>query len=1060
MPKIQHLLVFLLVFSPSLKAGAQSFQKSGNRPGASAKPLQLQVEGVVSDAVTGNPVTGADISYLDLSAALTDSTGHFTLQVPNYQVTILVSAEGYEQKEVALKGGSRVRTVLFARGSNPYRETTLPMGSAPSSHLTGAVGAVKVQGDWQGIAEGPGNYLQGKIPGLNVIRRSGTPGIGAEMLLRGYTSLYGTNEPLIVIDGIPYDISSYGNSLIKGYYQNPLSYLDVKDIDDITVLKNGSSLYGTKGANGVILITTARSHQEATRIDAALYGSVNFAPEDLPVMDADDYRIYLSEMLQSQGLTEAQREAAPYMNENTALPTYYGFHSRQNWQRKIFRTSSSKNGYLKISGGDNIAKYALSIGFLKNDGIVKNTDRTRYNTRFNADLNLSKRLTAAANLSFSYQESNLKNLGLDQTTNPLYSALVKAPFLSVHVLDAKGIASPDFSDADTFGVSNPVALIEDMQAFNRSYRFVGSVDLRYELAPHLDIRSEVAVTMDKVRESFFIPHTGIVPDTLTDAVALNRSGAQVLRMLTFFNDSRVSYENTFDHIHKLSLNAGIQYLHETTEQDEGFGYNSATDELTGVGYGLSNLRSIGGALGAYKWLNDYFSADYALLGKYFLNFDASVDGSSRFGDQAQVGPVARLGARNYAVMPSLSAAWVASSERFMTNARWVNLLKLRASWGRSGNDDIGDFNQGRYYISQNLLGMEGLVRGNASNENLQWESVTNLDAGIDVSAFGDRVSLSADVYRKTTAGMIVYQAAPVASGLPYQISNDGGMRTSGWEAALNVRVINKPSLSWNIGVNIAGYRSRVTMLPGDQMITEYAGASILTKVGQAPNLFYGYKTRGIYATTAEATADGLSVRQPDGSYRALAAGDVRFVNSDGTDKVITDNDRQVIGDPNPDFFGSIYTTLSWKRWTVDALFSFSEGNDIYNYTRRLLESESGYENQSLAVKNRWQVEGQSTSMPKLSWGDPAGNSRFSDRWIEDGSYIRLRTVSLGYEIPFSRGALKYIAFYLTGDNLLTLTHYMGFDPEFSNVEGPIGQGVNLMDTPQFRSLQLGVRLGL
>jgi hypothetical protein len=566
--------------------------------------------------------------------------------------------------------------------------------------------------------------------------------------------------------------------------------------------------------------------------------------------------------------------------------------------------------------------------------------------------------------------------------------------------------------------------------------------------------------MDKVRESFFIPHTGIVADTITGAVALNQSGAQVLRMFTFFNDTRLSYENTFNHIHTLSLNLGLQYLHETTEQDEGLGYNSATDELTGVGYGLSSLRSIGGSLGGYKWLNDYFSADYSLLGKYFLSFNASVDGSSRFGNQAEYGPVVRLGQRNYAVMPSLSGAWVISSERFMTGASWIDLLKLRTSVGRSGNDDIGDFNKGKYYVSQNLLGMEGLVRGGASNDKLQWEAVTNLDAGIDVSAFADRLSLSADVYRKTTGGMIVYQPAPVASGLPYRISNGGGMRTSGWEASLHVRVIDKPSLGWNIGVNVAGYRSRVTRLPGGPLITDYAGASILTKVGQAPNLFFGYKTRGVYSTTAEAAADGLNTRMADGSYRAFGAGDIRFVNADATDKTISESDRQIIGDPNPDFFGSVYSSLTWKRWTIGALVTFTEGNDVYNYTRRQLESESGYQNQSLAVRNRWQLQGQKTDIPRLSWGDPVGNSRFSDRWIEDGSYIRLKTASLGYEIPFSRGALKYIAFYLTGDNLLTLTRYMGFDPEFSSVEGPIGQGVNLMDTPQFRSLQLGVRLGL
>lgn len=1061
MPRIKHLILFSLAIPLSFSLQAQT------RPGQSASGTDATVSshqrmagGVITDAVTGRPITGATVEYLDLAAALTDSTGTFSIEVPDYQVTLLVAADGYLQQEVALKGHRHMRTSLFTEGADPYQQVVLPFSAVPESHLSAAVSPVSVGGNWQGIPEGPDNYLQGKVSGLKVTRRSGTPGIGANMLLRGYTSLYGTNQPLIVIDGIPYDISSYGNSIISGYYQDPLSYIDVKDIDEITVIKDGGSLYGTKGANGVILITTARSQEEATRIDAALYGSVNTVPENLPVLNARDYRIYLSEMLQSQGLTAKQRQTLPYMDDNTTNPAYYGYHDQNNWQKKIYQSSASKNGYLKISGGDNIAKYALSIGFMKNEGIVKNTDRTRYNTRFNADLNLSKRLTASANLSFSYAESNLKNQGLALSTNPIYSALVKAPFLSVHVKDAKGISSPDLADADTFGISNPVALINDVQAFNRSYRFVGSIALKYKLLKNLDIQSELAATMDKVRESFFIPQKGIVPDTLSDAIAKNHSGAQVLRMFSFFNDTRVSYHNTFDQIHVLSLNLGVQYLHETSEQDEGFGFNSATDELTGVGYGLSSLRSIGGSLGEYKWLNDYFSADYALRGKYFFSFNVSMDGSSRFGNQAHNGPVVQTGSRNYALMPSVSGAWIISSENFMAHSSWIDLLKLRASVGRTGNDDIGNFNATQYYVSQNLLGMEGLVRGNVGNQDLGWESVTNLNGGLDLSLFQHRLSLSADVYRKSTDGMIVYKPAPAASGMQYSLSNSGAMKTTGWEAGVDVRVLNAPHFTWNLGLNIAGYRSRITRLPGDRQFTDYAGGTILTAVGDAPNLFYGYKTDGVYSSDADARAQGLSVRQANGTLAAFSGGDVRFINQDASDKVIDSRDRQVIGDPNPDVFGSVSSSLTWKKWSLDALFTFTEGGDIYNYTRRQLESMSGYENQSQAVLNRWQTNGQKTDIPRLSWGDPMGNSRFSDRWIEDGSYFRLRSLAIGYKLPFTRGALKYIAVYLTGNNVFTLTRYLGYDPELSPTLGPIGQGVDIMEAPQFRTIQLGIRLGL
>lgn len=1059
MRSIKQLTLCLLFFPTWLWAQTPQRPDPSRKPGAGPH-LENQVSGSVTDAVTGKAITGATIGYLSLSAALSDSTGRFTVAVPDFGVTLLVSAEGYQQKEVALKGRKGLTVSLQPSAEGPFEQVSLPLRTAPASHLSAAVSTVKVGGNWEGIPQNPDAYLQGRVAGLQAIRRSGTPGIGANMLLRGYTSLYGTNQPLVVIDGIPYNLSSYGASLISGYYQDPLSYVDVRDIDEITVIKDGSSLYGTKGANGVILISTARSTQEATRIDAALYGAVNVEPAGLPVMNARDYRIYLSEMLQSQGMAAGKREMLPYMNDDPSASSYYNYHDQNDWQRRIYRTSASKNGYLKITGGDNIAKYALSIGFLKDDGILKNTDRTRYNTRFNADLNLSKRLTASANLSFSYEENNLKDQGLAPTTNPLYAALVKAPFLSVHVMDDQGVASPDLSPADTFSVSNPVALINDMQAFNRSYRFQGSVSLQYVLTPHLNIQSDLATTLDKVRESFFVPHTGIVADTLADAVASNRSGAQVLRMTGFFNDTRLSYHNIFQSIHTLDLHLGVHYLQQSYEQDEGFGYNSATDELTGVGYGLSSLRRIGGALGEYRWLNDYFSAHYGLRGKYFATINVSMDGSSRFGTQAHEGPVMRFGSRNYALMPSVSAAWLVSSENFMAGAGGIDLLKLRLSAGRSGNDDIGDFNTSQYYVSQNLLGMEGLVRGNVGNPDLEWESVTTLDAGVDASLWHGKVDLSADIYRKTTGGMIVYESAPVASGMSATPVNGGGMKTTGWEASLQVRMINRPALRWTMGLQIAGYRSEITRIPGGRLLTDFADGTFLSETGKAPNLFYGYKTRGVYSTNAEAASEGLEVRQSDGTYAAFQGGDVRFVNTDASDKVINDDDRQVIGNPNPDFFGSVSSSLNWKRWSLDALFTFTEGNDIYNYTRRQLESMSGYENQSLAVINRWQADGQKTNIPRLSWNDPMGNSRFSDRWIEDGSYFRLRSLSLGYQLPFASGALKYLGIYLTADNVFTLTRYMGYDPEFSPAEGPIGQGVDMMLEPQFRTIQLGIRLGL
>lgn len=1008
------------------------------------------VKGRITDATTGAALRGVRISYKESAAAITDSTGAFSIKVPSYDVSIHVESEGFQDKDIALKGRGQVSAALYESDYHSfYSDITIPFNRAARTEVADASVGLNGNDTWSATTETPDSYLQGKVAGLQAIRRSGTPGMGANLFLRGFTSLYATNQPLIVVDGVIFDIANYGASLVGGYYNNPLLCIDPRDIDNITVLKDGGSVYGTKGANGVILITTARARQEATKIDVALTGGINTAPAAMPVMNAADYRIYLAEMLQSKGLAADDVRALPYMNDDTANAAYYPYHYRTNWQNQVLRNSAVQNGYLKITGGDNIARYGLSLGFLKNSGIIKNTDLSRYNMRFNADFNLSKRLTAVTNLGFTYYEQQLKNMGVDATTNPLYSALIKAPFLPVQEVAAGGVESPNLADADIFSVSNPVALLQTMQAQNKSYRFSGSIHFKYELTRHLALASAVGITIDKSRESFFVPQKGVVNDTLANAIAKNRSGAQVVRMFSIFNDTRLEYANTFQRKHKLAARLGVRYLKSDSEQDYGLGYNAATDKLTGVGYGVNSLRRIGGSIGEWKWINTYFSTDYNFSGKYFLTFNLATDASSRFGSNT-----------SYPVMPSLAAAWMISSENCMADVSWLDVLKLRVSAGKSGNDDIGNFTARKYYVAQNLLGVSGLVRGNIGNPDLQWEAVTKLNAGVDVAILNERVSLSLDAYSSKTNKMIVYEPAATASGMEYAITNTGGMKTTGWEVAVNARVINSKSVKWDMGFTVSHYSSKITKLPVQAIETSFADGTYITRVGDAPNVFYGYKTAGVYSSDAQAVAEGLQNSQPDGSYKAFGGGDVRFVNTTGSDKIIDAADRQVIGNPNPDYTGGITSRLVYKQWSLDALFTFSQGNDVYNYTRHQLESMTGYANQLSSVNNRWRNNGQQTAMPRAVWGDPMANSRFSDRWIEDGSYFRLRTLTVAYNVPLAPGFVKNMTVYASGTNLFTLSKYLGYDPEFNATSSVYGQGVDVTLTPLYTTMQLGVRMGL
>ena len=1016
----------------------------------------VQVSGKVTDAITHKGIAGIRLKVEGFSAAITDSAGDFTLKAPSYTSTVIVEGEGYDTKRIPLKGRQSLTVSLLDETHESFNENvTMPFGPKIKTEVTGAVGQYNTASSWGHPLEMPDAMLQGRVAGLNVIRRSGAQGVGANLFMRGYNSLYATNKPLIIIDNMLYDANEYGESIIANNATNPLALIDVKDIDNVTVLKDASSIYGTKGANGAIIITTARARTQATRIDFAAYAGINFAPDRLPVMNAADYRTYLHEILQSRGMTVAQIQAQPYMNDDPQNPNYSKYHFDTDWQKKVMDNSVNQNYFLKVTGGDNIATYGLSMGFTKNDGIIRETGLTRYNTRFNAEFNFTRKFTGTTNLSFSYNEQKLKDQGIANKTAPLYLALIKAPFLNDRDVNESGVESPNLAELDTFGISNPSTVIERMLAENKYYRFFGSFGFHYDISSTVRASTLVGVVFDKIRENFFVPRKGIADDTLSNAVAESRMGTQVKRLFTIYNDTRIEFKKTFNRIHNVASRLGVRYQSNEAEQDYALGYNSATDDLVSVQSGVNALRQVGGGVGNWTWLNFYFNTDYGFRDKFFINFNVAMDGSSRFGPEAADGVT--ISDRKFAIMPSVGAAWLISSEDFMARSGF-DLVKLRATYGIAGNDDIGNYNTTHTYTSQNLLGAQGLVRSGIANPALQWETVRKLNVGLDIAFMNERINISLDAYKNRSDNMLVYQPLSPISGFEYTLTNDGKMENTGVEANLNIRVVNNSNFKWDVGMNAATNKNKVLAVPNGRILTHYAGATVLTEVGSPATQFYGYQTNGVYTTDAD--AGGLVKKNTDGSVSPFRGGDVRFVDQNG-DNVIDENDRSVIGNPIPDFVGGFSNRIMWKRFELSALFTFSQGGDVYNYLRNRLESMSGIENQLVSVNNRWRGPGHVTNMPKATWGDPMGNSRFSDRWIEDGSYFRLRNVYLQYSLPVNpTGFLRNLTVYATANNVFTLTKYKGYDPEFSATPSVFSQGIDTGLDPQFTSLTFGVRLGL
>jgi TonB-linked SusC/RagA family outer membrane protein len=890
--------------------------------------------------------------------------------------------------------------------------------------------------------------LQGYSTGVNVNIRSGVPGNGANIYLHGFNTMNAGSMPLFVVDGMPYENTSYASSLIGNYQANPLASIDIKDIESITVLKDGASLYGVKGANGVVLIQTLKAKGLETKINAHAHFGINFEPSQLPVLNGLEHKNLLSEI--NQGVTPAYLDnripvQQPWGYEGNV--DYYRYNHNTNWQDEIYNSSYNSDYYLNVSGGDEVAVYTLSLGYLNQEGTLKNTHFQRFNTRFNSEIKLSNTVSVLANMSFVYGNKVLQNEGANAYTNPILSALTKAPFTTSRIYNADGILSPNEESADMFG-SNPYVLVNNLSLENINYRFLGSFELAWKINNQLDVHGLFGLNFNKEREKTFYPSVGVAFEDLPTAVVTNKAQHRVDRLFSLYGDVFANYKTNLGDAQHLSIRVGTRYQNNEAENDWGQGYNSSSDDFKSIQYGLPLLRQVGGSLGGWNWLSIYANIDYALQNKYFLNISASADASSRYGAETAT----------FLPYPSVGAAWLLSGEEWMKNLSAVNLLKLRLSYGLSGNDDMGNYSGIQYYKPQNLLGSYGLIRGNLVNTKLKPETVERLNAGLDVSFLNERVNLSLDVYSGKVKDMILFVTPNRIAGFDKYITNAGSMRNNGIDLSVNTRIINNTTFKWDLGLTVSKYKNEVLDLQGAEYLTDILGATVQTKTGQPLGQFYGYKTNGVYSTQAEAAQDGLNILQ--GLVPVpFAAGDVRFVNQN-TDKLIDENDKVVIGDPNPDLFGSISNVFRYKQLTLNALMTYSLGNDIYNYTRSQLENMSTLNNQSKAVLNRWHYEGDVTNIPRAVAGDPMGNARFSDRWIEDGSYLRLKNITLSYDLGLKWKLIQNCVVFVTGENLVTLTPYKGLDPEFALGQNPLYYGIDACFVPNPRTVSVGVKLSL
>ena len=1052
--KLTGTVAGLAFFSFALK-GQETAHVDSIKTGQTEKvQMPYHVKGRVVDAVTGLGFAGARITTPDVNvSAMTDENGDYEIGLPDLRVPLYVDAPGYSRQVVAVKGRTEVNVSLY----------TVPGHSYYDDEMSVSDGRVVVDGftaSALSMTEDMNSLLAGQ---MRTSARSGEPGASASYFVRGYNSLNLSSQPLFVVDGVVWQMQDEGISIVDGYYNNPLTLLDPSDIDKVTVLKNGSAIWGTRGANGVVLIQTKRAGEMATKIDANISFGFQTPFETLPVMGADAYRRYATDVM--SGMDRHEVEDFQFTNDDPSRSFYRAVHNNTDWMDEINKTAFIQNYGISVSGGDDIALYRFSLGYAQNNGNIDGTKFDRLNVRFNSDIKLTDEFKILFDIAYTQTGHKVTFDGLDRMRSPYYLALVKSPLYSPYQYNESGSLSGRLTDVDELNYGNPLALLEkDNMPTLDKYRFTLNLRPTYQITDRLEAAALFGFSYDKENEDLFIPDAGVANEPLYNdlgevyATALNEVRSSMARQTSLSLDAYLKWDILKGYRHNLSAALGYRFYNDYFKYTYGQGYNTGSDYMTALSNTTSDLRYLFGTEYMDRNMSWYLNADYGFMNKYFLNIGMSMETSSRFGNEA--GGIDLCGV-SWGYFPSVSGAWLISSEKFMRNVDFINNLKLRVAYTMTGNGNLPVY-ANRTYFTSSLVANDavGVVLSNIGNEKLRWETTGRANVGFDFSILANRLNMNIDYFYSKTKDLVTLRSLNEEAGLQYYYDNNGEMENRGFEIAANARIVDTKDFKFNAGLTVGHYKNKITSLPNGSFTTEVAGGTVLTTQGQPAGVFYGYQTDGVYVTAQEAADAGLAILSSSGQRIPFSAGDMRFVDHP-KDGIIGEDDRVVIGDPNPDIYGNFNLNFRWRDLELGALFTYSLGNDAYNALRANLESGNSLSNQSIAMENRWMADGQVTDIPRATYDDPMGNARFSDRWIEDASYLKFKRLMLSYRVPVrSTSFLQGVSVWAAVNNLCTLTKYLGTDPEFSYNQSVLYQGVDAGLTPQSRSFQIGVKLNL
>ncbi len=1037
---------------------------------------QVTVTGVVTDEA-GEPLIGATVLEKGKqNGAATDIDGNFKFNVSSSNATLMVSYVGYATQEVKLNGKTNLTIVLKEDSQVLEDVVVVGYGTQKKSDITGSVASLSEAQMKQSIVTNADQMLQGKVAGVQVTQNSGAPGGATSVRIRGASSLNSSNEPLYVIDGVPMS----GSSDIGGFdwmggsngqtKVNPLAAIAPSDIVSIDVLKDASAcaIYGAAGANGVVLVTTRRGSAGHTNVTYDGYVAWQQVAKRLDMMDLREYALYQQQLL-----------AEGVLNKGNFDSTYSDISllgKGTDWQDEIFRTAFMQSHQVSVTGGNEKTVYAMSGGWMQQDGTIIGSDFSRFNTRFNIDNNFTKWLKIGGALAYTRTDETItRNDGSDGV---IMQAMTMMPSVPVYDYDGNWAGPNTVNGASTW---NPVALAMMTNNTLLRQKINGNFYVSADFLKHFTFRAEYAFDASQNQNKSFIPRYqfGLVSNDI------NQMMQREDHNFFWMQKDYLTYNQTFNEKHDVTAMVGFEVSKGSWNGTQFIKNNFTSNNIHIMGSDGDFVSNTGWS-DANSSASVFARVNYGFDNRYLLTATVRRDGSSKFGPKNKWG-----------TFPSVALAWRLIQEKWLQDVNWISNLKLRLGYGKVGNSNISTYLYGSSL--QTILTPMGsaYIPSNLSNPNLKWEASEQYNVGLDFAAFSNRLELTVDGYIKQTQDLLMQTFVPSHIGsnswgeinTPY--ANIGKTRNVGIDVQINARPVITRDFMWSSSLTLSHNRNKIVALNDDSQriygnIDWWAPFQTVTMfaVGQPMGVFYGYETEGLFQNEADilghASQTGSKEPYSNKIDKVSGAwiGDLKFKDQNG-DGVINDADQKIIGDPNPDLTFGFTNTFSWKNFELNVGLTGQIGGDILNWARYRTEGLSSiWDNQAVSVLNRAQTEKIDPNgsddisnlqlakghngIPRFSNLDANGNQRMSDRWLEDASYLRIQNISLTYNLPekwAKKVFMQSARIYFNVQNVYTFTNYSGYDPEIGAFnQSSLLQNIDRGRYPTPRTYTIGLNL--